>query len=132
MSRFILISLVLISALTLITCKESKEGFQTALLEKSWTQSYEEKTADEIEIYRPSQSKEFPMSRYRQIINFQENHQCEYLVLSENDGHYMENGTWEFNDVTNSITIFNSDADIIYEIEILELTNSILKVKDKP
>lgn len=131
MRKSILITVVLSSTLFLTSCATKSQASPIALLEKSWTQSPEEKTSDDIEIYRSSDSRDFPASRYRQILEFEDNDVCNYLVLSPNDGHYMETGNWEFDDKTNSITISNSDSEIIYEFELVELTEDILKLKVK-
>lgn len=112
------------------SCKKNDEVNNVAFLEKSWTQSFEEKTSDEIEIYRPSDFVDFPLSRYRQIFKFDDN-ACHYLVLAENDGHYMAKGSWEYNDKTNIIKIFSSNSQMIYEFEVVEVTEHLLKMKLK-
>lgn len=130
MRKFILITIVLASII-LTSCATKSKVRPIALLEKSWTQSSEDKISDDIEIYRPSDSKDFPTSRYRQILEFEDNDVCKYLVLAPNDGHYMETGNWEFDDKTNIIKISNSDSEMIYEFEMMELTQDILKLKVK-
>ena len=63
----------------------------------SWTNSFEEETINhEIEIFRPSNYKEFPKSRYREGLIFAQDSNCSYLVLAPNDGHYFQNGKWSF------------------------------------
>ena len=131
MRKLIVISIVLASVILLSSCGKKPASNKVTMLEKSWTQSSEEKTSDEIEIYRPSNYKDFPPSRYRQIFNFKDNNACEYLVLSENDAHFMETGNWEYDDITKTIKISNSDSIMIYEFEIVELTTMILKLKAK-
>ncbi len=131
MRKLIVISIVLASVILLSSCGKKPAANKVSMLEKSWTQSSEEKTTDEIEIYRPSNYKDFPPSRYRQIFNFKDNNVCEYLVLSENDAHFMETGNWEYDDNTKTIKISNSDSIMMYEFEIVELTAMILKLKTK-
>ena len=131
MSRLILITFLVASVALITSCEKKQKGFQASLLEKSWTQSFEEKTSDDIEIYRPSDYKEFPIARYRQVFSFHDNNVCEYLMLAENDAHYMEKGKWEFDDKPNIIKVLNSDSEIIYEFEIVGLTDELLKLKLK-
>lgn len=129
MRKLILLIVISSSILAITGCEKNNEIIQISFLENSWTQSYEEKTSEEIEIYRPSDYKNFSFSRYRQIFNFHDNDVCEYLVLAANDGHYMESGNWEYSEKTNIIIIFNSNSEILYEFEVVELTNDLLKLK---
>ena len=129
MRKLILLIVISSSILAITGCEKNSEIIQISFLEKSWTQSYEEKTSEEIEIYRPSDYKDFPSNWYRQIFNFHDNDVCEYLVLAANDGHYMESGNWAYSEKTNIIKIFNSNSEILYEFEVVELTNDLLKLK---
>lgn len=113
------------------SCEKDDEDDQIVMLHKTWIESHEEKTSEAIEIYRPGDYKDFPFSWYRQAFNFGDNNQCDYSVLAANDGHYMESGSWEYNDTTNIIQIFNSGSDLIYEFEVVELTHELLKLKAK-
>lgn len=129
MSKFILITIVLTSIIVTTSCRESKKEFKAALLEKSWTQSFEEKTSEGIEIYRPSDYIDFPIARFRQILTFHDNNVCEYLVLAENDAHYKEKGRWEYEGETNSIKVLKSNSEMLYEFVIIALTDNLLKLK---
>ncbi len=128
MRKLILLTVVFASAMMIASC-EKNDVIQVSSLEKSWTQSYEEKISENIEIYRPSDYKDFSLSRYRQIFNFDDNNVCNYLVLAANDGHYMETGSWEYNDKTNIIKIFSSNFEMLYEFEVVALTDNLLKLK---
>lgn len=114
-----------------ISCEKEDEVDPTSLVHQRWIESYEDKTSEEIEIYRAGDYKDFPPSRYRQVFYFNDNSGCKYSILAPDDGHYMANGRWKFNDKTSMITIFNLDSEIIYELEIVDLTNNILKLKEK-
>ena len=131
MSRILLITIVVVSFVMAASCGKVQKTYPAALLEKSWTQSYEEKISDNIEVYRPSDSQEFPVSRYRQVFKFDANRQCEYLILSNTDGHYLEKGNWDYDDKANSIKIFNLNSKMLYEFEIVELENDVLKLTEK-
>ncbi len=130
MKKFIFLNFVFLLIMLVAGCeKNDDELTQTSVLEKSWTRSYEEETLEEIEIYRPSDSKDFPLSRYRQIFNFKDNNVCEYLILAANDAHYLESGFWDYNEKTNIVTIFNLDFEILYVFEVVELTDILLRLK---
>lgn len=113
----------------ILGCEKDEEVYQDWLLNKEWTQSYEEKTSEELELYRPSDYKEFPLSRYRQIFYFDDDNICEYSVLAPNDSHYMTSGSWKYIEKTNSIEIFNSDSELIYELQVVKLSTDLLTVK---
>ncbi len=129
MSRLNLITMVFASAFMMTSCEESKNRLQIELLENNWTQAFEEKLSDDLEVYRPSDYKDFPVARYRQVFNFHENKVCEYLVLAENDGHYMETGTWEYDPKTNRIKILNSETEIVHDFEVVQLSEDLLKLE---
>lgn len=128
--RFIIINLVVVG-FTNCEHNDDSDAIKKSLLEKSWIQSYEEKTSEAIEIFRPSDYKEFPLSRYRQIFHFYENKICDYRVLAANDGHYMASGSWMLNSQKNTITIYNSENKVLYVWEVVELKDTILKMKAK-
>ena len=124
--KIIIVIFSLIMTMSFYNCNEiTPEVF----LQKSWSRSYEEEISKEIQIYRPSNYKEFPPSRYRQVFEFEANNVCKYLVLAENDGHYMENGKWEYDESTKIIKIFSSTSEILYEFKVVELTNNLLKLE---
>jgi hypothetical protein len=129
MRKLILLSVILAMVIVISSCEKNDEIIQISLLEKSWIQSYEEKTSEEIEIFRPSNFKEFPLSRYRQFFNFDNNNVCHYSKLAPNDGHFMENGRWKYMDKTNIIKVFNSNYEMLFAFEVIELTDNLLKLK---
>ena len=98
------------------------------MIERSWIHSQEEEDENGYSIYRPSDYKEFPPSRFRQYFDFKDNNVCSYLVLSPNDGHYIQEGVWEYDESTNIIKIMN-ETDIIFEFRIFELNKNILKLR---
>ena len=95
-------------------------------LKKEWTHSREEET-DSIKIYRPSDYKEFPASRYRQIFSFLDSGKCEYSILASNDAHFSEQGFWSYNENEQIITITDTTQTIIKRIEVIEVTKELLK-----
>jgi hypothetical protein len=129
MEKYRKIIIVVFSLIMIMSLYKCSEDTPEVFLQKSWSRSYEEEISKEIQIYRPSNYKEFPPSRYREVFEFEANNVCRYLILAENDGHYMENGKWEYNESTKIIKIFNSNSEIKYEFEVVELTNDLLKLR---
>lgn len=126
MIKKILIALcaVIISFSACDTIKKVDES----MLKNSWTHVYEEDT-DGIKIFKPTHSQEFAPSRYRLVLNLKENNQAEYLVLSPNDAHYMEKGTWHYNTDTQQLAIKDNNNNTIHMYEVLEVTDNLLRVK---
>ena len=112
----------------LFTYSELEKVFDLDLIKGSWLHSQEEDTEDGYLIYRPSDYKEFPPSRFRQYFEFKDNNVCSYLVLAPNDAHYVQEGVWEYNESTNIIKIM-SEKDVIFELQIFELNKNILKLR---
>ena len=131
MRNLVLFIVVLTSVMTITSCEKDDEINQLSLLRKSWTHSYEEKALEGVQIYRPSDYKDFQSSWYRQIFNFEDNNECDYYVLAPNDAHFMASGSWDYNDKINIIKVFNSDSEMIYEFEVVVLTDDLLKLKTK-
>ena len=129
MRNIIITTLLLALGIIFTMCRNDQSSKKISLLEKSWTHSFEDSKAGEFEIYRPSDYKEFPVSRYRQVFNFKANNQCEYLVLEANDAHCMKNGKWELDNKTNNIIIYDDNSEALYEYEIIELKDDLLKLK---
>ncbi len=63
---------------------------------QSWTHSFEEETpGEDTQIFRPSDFKPFPVTRFRMQYVFRADGTCEWLVLDPADAHYMTRGTWK-------------------------------------
>jgi len=95
-----------------------------------WTESREENTqGSNVFIYRPCDYQVFPLSRYRFEMNLKGGSTCSWLVLSPDDGHYMVDGTWTFNEETNELILYNTEGkeDSIFIIE--EVKDNLLKTK---
>ena len=99
-------------------------------LYKEWIHSYEEENDPTIAIYRPKDSRSWPPSRFRGEYRFQENGSCSWLTLAPNDAHYITNGICDYpENGGNVITIHKTSGEKVYELTILELSDSILKIK---
>jgi len=130
MGKFIFLVIALSTAIMFTSCEKDKNTNHISLLKKSWTHSYEENTSEIYDVYRPSDYKDFPASWFRQVFYFKDNNVCDYLVLAPNDAHYMEKGNWEYDEKTNNIKVMNMKYDILYELEIIELRDDLLKIKN--
>ena len=129
MRKIIIFTLFFAAGVIITGCKNDHNTIQKSLLKKSWTHSSEESMPGEFEVYRPSDYKEFPASRYRQVFNFKDNNLCEYLVLEASDGHTLKNGNWEFDEKANVLKISNENSEVFYEFEVIELSEDLLKLK---
>ena len=122
-----LIILGILNVFLFTHCKQEKVS-DFDLIKGSWKHSYEEEDENGYSIYRPSDYKEFPLRRFRQYFDFKDNNMCFYLVLSPNDAHYIQEGIWKYDESTNIIKII-SRKDVVFEFQILELDENILKLK---
>ena len=76
-----------------------------------WTESREENApGSNVFIYRPCDYRVFPPSRYRFKMILSSGSKCSWLVLASNDGHYMQDGTWTFNEETNELILYNTEG----------------------
>ena len=129
MRKVIVFTIFLTAGIISTSCKTNQTTQQKSLLEKSWTHSMEESQPEQFEVFRPTNYKEFPVSRYRQVFDFKDNNLCEYLVLEPNDAHSMKNGKWELDEKSKALKIFNENFEVMYEYEVIELSNELLKLK---
>ncbi len=90
-----------------------------------WVESHEEG----LGTYRPSNFKQFPASWFRQTYNFMEENNCEYLILSPVDAHYMEEGKWEYDKDSETIRIYKINNDLVRELKVTSLTSNLLRIE---
>lgn len=99
---------------------------------QSWTRSYEEETDGDnaIQLYRPSDSRQFPSSWFRNRYVFGRDGNCEWLVFHPSDAHYMEPATWkaDFWD-RNSISIYNPVGTEVVRFRILDLASDLMRIE---
>ncbi|MFZ6033905.1 MULTISPECIES: hypothetical protein [Melioribacter] len=116
--------------LSTTACNEEptkSEAIEIGLLFNTWYDSYEEKT-DSTDIFRPEGYKEFPPSRFRRRITFNDDGACSWLVLHPADAHYLETGTWKFNGAERLIFVYNNKGEEVHVMKILELNRELLRV----
>jgi len=127
--------LLLVVLFSLFACK-GESNFVPSKIDyiqfyKSWANSFEEQnnTNEMIQIFRPSDYKVFPASRYREIVTFRKDSSCTFFVLDPADAHYFENGKWKFiNREINIIGILNSSDKVYKKFQILEWKSDLLKI----
>jgi hypothetical protein len=98
----------------------------------SWSHSFEEEpTQGDIEIYRPTDSREFPLAWFRMRYVFKENRSCEWHVLHPADAHYMQSGTWGVDHRDNRLVLIYDTDGLVENVSfrVVELTAEILRVK---
>jgi hypothetical protein len=94
---------------------------------QSWSNSFEEQI-DSIQVYRPSNYKQYPAARFREIFEFSKDRSCNYLVLSPVDAHYMQSGKWSIISPDNKVIgIFDSLQTIYRRFQLVELKQDLLK-----
>ena len=92
-----------------------------------WSHSYEEDgEAFKGEVYRACDYKDFPASRFRFTLELLKEGQCKWLVLSPTDGHYMDDGTWNFEKPSNQLSVFNNQGVLVKEYEVKGLKDRVL------
>jgi thiol-disulfide isomerase/thioredoxin len=110
--------------------KKTVQTIDQSYLIGSWTDSREEKDLNpDGMIFRPTDYKTFPPSRFRFKMELAKDGTCKYMSLSPTDRHGMANGTWSFNEEINTLTLMNTEGSIIksYKIETLEKELLLLK-----
>ncbi len=93
-----------------------------------WVHAYEEDDEGGHAIYRPSEYRDFPASRFRQVFHFKDDNVCTFLVLAPDDGHYYQDGHWQYDDDT-AIVRVSDKSYVIYEFRVVELTDKLLKIE---
>ncbi len=101
---------------------------QQEYLTQHWVHSREEAAADsKVEVFRPTDYKEFPPSRFRKQYIFNEGGDCLWYYLAPNDGHHFRPGTWAFDtDEADLLYIQEGDQRVIYRV--VELTEELLRM----
>ncbi len=95
---------------------------------QSWTHSFEEQT-DSVQIFRPSDSRQFPMSRFRQVYQFSEDSTCKYRVLLPNDGQIVQSGRWTVISHSDKIlAILDTTGKLESKFKMIELQQDLLRL----
>jgi hypothetical protein len=96
-----------------------------------WTSSREENIqGSNVFIFRPCDYIVFPKSWFRSKIVLKDDSICSWLVLAPDDGHYMVDGNWTFNESTNELKLLTKEGREHWKCIIVEVNDTILKVKN--
>jgi hypothetical protein len=133
--RFAIAGAVILGSLAGARAEEpakAEEAINTDLLAKGWTHSREEDKDFEGKVYRPSDSKKFPPSRFRERYVFNKDGSGKFLYLDPADRHRMVACQWKIDeDNPRKIRITAEVGGRVQKqsIEVLELTEEIMRVK---
>lgn len=123
------LAMALFIILSVFSCENQAdvniESLSELDIQGCWTHAREE----EENLYRPCNSQNIPISRFRQVFEFKADGVCEYLVLASNDGHYMETGLWDFNENTNEVRILNPQDVVLLSFVITDISNDSFKLE---
>ncbi|GAB5527446.1 MAG: hypothetical protein Roseis2KO_53180 [Roseivirga sp.] len=95
---------------------------------EAWTHSMEEQedANSSLRIFRPSDSREFAPSRFRDAYEFMEDGACRYLFLHPADAHEMKEGSYAYNAKDSTIRIFSAEGDFLKAFTVKQLSQDIL------
>jgi hypothetical protein len=111
---------------------QAGDAINVDLLARAWTHSREEDTDFEGKVFRPTDSRKFPPSRFRKRYVFNKDGSGEFLYLHPTDRHSMVACQWKITeDDPRRIIITGMIGGKEYKenIEVLELAKDILRVK---
>jgi len=92
---------------------------------REWKHSREEER-DSIVIYRPSSSRYFPPTRFRETIEFFKDGEFKYLNIGAGDAHYFMYGAWALSKTDSSIIMLVYSQEKKVKIKLVELNDNIL------
>lgn len=121
----VFLSMICILAVFFTSFNSCQEKGEKQLL-GCWTDSYEENKPDSSSQLFRSCDYSFPPSRFRFSFDLKRNGICSYFKLSPDDGHYMEDGTWQFDPGTKVLEIWNLNKVKVSAFEVLKAQNNQL------
>ncbi len=119
----------LITIFTIFSCSSEYPDPIDTLLIECWTHSSEESTSNESAIFRPCDFQTFPVSRYRSRFTLRDDGTCDYLVLAQDDLHFLVEGSWSITAVRDSLTIVDEDSQVLLQKKIIEVEEDKLILK---
>ena len=102
-----------------------------SMIQRCWTNSREESAQFSISIFRPCDYKSFPLSRFRDRIQFEPDGECSYLYLAPNDAHHMVTGKWIYDKLKQNIEITDTYGHIAYKFKVISISKDMLKVEEQ-
>lgn len=101
---------------------------KSPVIEKCWTNSYEEATNTDQQIFRPCDFKDFPPSHYRLRFDLSSGNVASYLLLSPVDAHHMVPGTWSYDESSKALIIKDSTGVSAHTYQVIDLAADKLVV----
>ena len=96
---------------------------------RHWVHSSEEdQSGDDILIYRPAESRQFPPSRFRMAYKFAAGGDCEFYYLSPDDDHHFRACAWNISAGGETILRITGDGQTT-SFEIVELSADVLRLR---
>ena len=98
----------------------------------SWTHAREEDNSypGESQVFRPSDSREWPPLMFRQTIEFATEGQCQRLVLHPADAHFMTPCQWQVDPTqADKISVSSPDGDAVARLRVVEIGPNILRLE---
>ena len=98
-------------------------------LHQSWTHSYEEEKKDSGSIFRPTNYKVFPTSRFRLRMVFFPDGYFLWLYLAPDNRHYLMSGHWTLDPREKDVIHIRGDLGGQSSFRILELKKDLLRIE---
>lgn len=115
----------------LLVSKKTTQTIDPSSLIGSWTDSREEQELNPNgSVFRPTDYKTFPPSRFRFKMELAKNGTCKYMSLSPTDKHGMAEGTWSFNAKTMVLTLMDSKGKTTKSYTIEKVEKDLLLLKN--
>ena len=125
-AKMIAILLFLVSA---YESNAQKDLIDTSSIAQCWTHSVEENDLENnVNIYRPCGSKDFPVRRFRFVMELRRNGTCDWLYLAPTDAHHMKKGTWTYEESSQELTIRDENGKLVHAYKINTLDKHMMVV----
>jgi len=94
-----------------------------------WTHSTEEDTEGNVQHFRPCDSMEFPVSRFRMTMTLRADGTATYLELSPVDAHQTVEGSWRYSEADSNFQLLNEKEATILIGSIDQLNATLLLLR---
>lgn len=116
--------------ITFSSCEEALTDSEvvSSLLMNEWTHAFEEQEDRNVTemVFRPTVSKSFAISRFRDAYQFSDDGTCRYMFLHPADAHHMKDGKYTYEPKDNTIRIFSEDDVFLKEFKVIKLESDLL------
>jgi hypothetical protein len=108
---------------------EEVAGLETDRLINCWTHAMEEDSGDGTQIFRPCDSQEFPLSRFRMTMTLRPDGTAEYLELSPVNAHQLVEGRWAFDESQREFQLLNDKEENVLRATLEDLQNDRIALR---